>query len=371
MKSIRSVVIVCSALFMHAWAASVAQAQFSAPLSPKSALNSNAAADVGGDKSASLAATPSGTVIVVWDSDENINNAIGTDRDILLVRSTNGGQSWTAPTRLNTDANTDDPSDQDTAPQIATDNLGHWVVVWVADRASPRGPRDLDIRASTSLDDGVTWSTPVAVNANTQTDQGTDDSPTIATDAAGNWIVVWRTLDSQQGAIGTDGDLLFAKSINNGATWTTQQILNTNAGSDSGSDSKPAISADHAGNWIVAWRSTDSLSGTIGTDADILFARSVNAGASWSAPAALNSNAASDGSGADDLPRLVVTSNGNFVAVWSSTSSLGGTIGTDEDILFARSSNGGVNWSAPAALNSTAVSDGTSTDREADISCNG
>ena len=45
---------------------------------------------------------------------------------------------------------------------------------------------------------------------------------------------------------------------------------------------------------VAVWTSVDDLGGTIGTDIDILVSRSTNNGASWTAPAPLNTNAASD-----------------------------------------------------------------------------
>ena len=45
---------------------------------------------------------------------------------------------------------------------------------------------------------------------------------------------------------------------------------------------------------MAVWQSDDSLGGTIGTDNDIFVARSSDAGATWTAPAALNTNAATD-----------------------------------------------------------------------------
>ena len=54
------------------------------------------------------------------------------------------------------------------------------------------------------------------------------------------------------------------------------------------------MTTDGAGNWVAVWDSGDSLGGTIGTDHDILVSRSSDAGATWTAPAALNTNAATD-----------------------------------------------------------------------------
>jgi hypothetical protein len=51
--------------------------------------------------------------------------------------------------------------------------------------------------------------------------------------------------------------------------------------------------------WVAVWHSAEdlydaNLDDTIGEDADILVARSMDGGATWTAPVALNTNAASD-----------------------------------------------------------------------------
>ena len=86
---------------------------------------------------------------------------------------------------------------------------------------------------------------------------------------------------------------------------------------------------------MALWYSTEDLGGTIGTDWDILVSRSTDHGASWSAPAALNTNADSD-SGDDYYPQLSTDGAGNWVALWYSDENLGGAIGIDYDILVAR-----------------------------------
>ena len=42
--------------------------------------------------------------------------------------------------------------------------------------------------------------------------------------------------------------------------------LNSNASTDSGTDTTAAIASDGAGHWVVVWLSTDTLGGTIGID---------------------------------------------------------------------------------------------------------
>jgi hypothetical protein len=156
----------------------------------------------------------------------------------------------------------------------------------------------------------------------------------VTTDGLGHWVAVWSSNDSLGGTIETDADILVARSTDKGLTWTAPAALNTNAATDSGDDGRPQVTTDRVGNWAAVWESTENLDGTIGTDSDILVARSANNGANWSAPAALNTNAATD-SGGDDGPQVTTDGGGNWVAVWHSNDSLGGTIGTDMDVLYS------------------------------------
>ncbi|UCE61921.1 MAG: exo-alpha-sialidase, partial [Phycisphaerales bacterium] len=87
--------------------------------------------------------------------------------------------------------------------------------------------------------------------------------------------------DDLGGTIGTDPDILFSHSTDNGASWTPVAPLNTNAASDSGEDGYAQLTTDGQGNWLAVWYSEDDLGGTIGTDPDILFSHSTDNGASW------------------------------------------------------------------------------------------
>ena len=144
------------------------------------------------------------------------------------------------------------------------------------------------------------------------------------TDGAGNWVAVWASGDWLGDTIGTDYDILVARSTDAGATWTAPEALNSNAASDSGGDYSPQLATDGAGNWVAVWESTDWLGDTIDTDYDILVARSTDAGATWTAPAALNSNAASDLLGDYD-PQVATDGAGSWVAVWVGSGSAAAT----------------------------------------------
>jgi predicted neuraminidase len=301
------------------------------------ALNTNAATDSRGDYSPQVTTDGAGHWVAVWTSGPLRPIGVASEYGILVARSTDNGATWTAPDFLNTDAATDPGRDE--APQVATDGAGHWLAVWTSFYDPmlfpPYAPSDHNILVARSTDNGATWTAPEFLNTNSASDVELHDIPQVATDGAGHWVVVWCFGHYYPPDTWEETEILVARSTDNGATWTAPAALNTNATTDSGWDVRPQVTTDGAGNWVAVWDSSDSLGGTIGTDADILVARSTDNGATWTAPAALNTNAASD-SGWDWLPQVTTDGAGHWVAVWASSDSLGGTIGTDYDILYAR-----------------------------------
>jgi predicted neuraminidase len=318
-------------------------------------LNSNAGTDTGQDYTPQLTTDGVGNWVAVWASSDSLGGTIGADRDILVARSTDAGGTWTVAAPLNGNAGSD--FGNDVSPQVTTDGMGNWVALWVSDDSlGGTIGDDSDVLVSRSTDAGVTWSVPEPLNTNAATDSGDDHSPQVTTDGAGNWVAVWHSNDSLEGTIGTDADVLVSRSTNAGLTWTAPVALNTGAASDSEYDWDPQATTDGVGNWVAVWESNNSLGETIGTDRDILVSRSTDAGATWTAPAPLNGTAGSDSATEDDV-QVTTDGVGNWVAVWESPDSLGGTIGTDIDILIARSTDSGATWSDPVPLGSNADSD--------------
>ena len=310
------------------------------------ALDNNAATDSGDDRDPQVTTDGAGHWVAVWPSTDSLDGAVGTDYDILVARITTAdllaGLPWTDPEPLNNNAATD--SETDSSPQVTTGGAGNWVAVWESseDLGGTIGT-DWDILVTRSSDNGLTWTDPQPLNNNAATDSGGDHSPQVTTDGAGNWAAVWRSYDDLGGTIGTDEDILVARittaDLLGGLPWTDPEPLNNNAATDSGHDMYPQVTTDGAGNWAAVWHSNDTLDGTIGTDEDILAARITTpdllAGLPWTDPSPLNNNAATD-SGNDESPQVTTDGAGNWVAVWESWDSLGGTIGNDFDILLAR-----------------------------------
>lgn len=375
--------------------------------SPKP-LNANASSDSGADILPVLATDRSGHWVTVWSSNDTLGNTVGSDYDIFVARSSNNGLTWTPPIALNLTAGSD--NEEDLSPAIATDGNGHWVAVWSSDNhiaaatsvdngetwTSPNeltdngeNPRiatdsagnwlvvweavdtldellviERDILMSRSTNNGATWSVPAPVNNYANNDQasgglsGVDDlRACIATDGRGAWLAAWEW------HAGYDADLLVAISKDNGQTWTDPDWLNSNYFNDDGADYAPQLTTDSKGNWVAVWWSNEKYKAKNGKDArgatsdfNILISRSKNNGKSWTLPKPLNNNAWTD-KGGDYRPTVSTDGKGTWIAAWESDETFGDTIGKDDDMLFAISTDNGRKWTDPALFNTNAASD--------------
>ena len=119
---------------------------------------------------------------------------------------------------------------------------------------------------------------PVLLSSGDASESRDDAEPQVATDGRGNWLAVWYTFETLGGTVGTDSDIVFSTSTDNGGSWTEPALLNTNGTFDSGSDFSPQIATDGAGNWLAVWESDDTLDGTVGADNDIFVSISTDNG---------------------------------------------------------------------------------------------
>ncbi len=321
--------------------AAAARADLGVPVSTAAPLNANAATDTGGDFSPRLASDGNGNWVAVWYSNETLGGPIGGDFEIFVARSVDNGLNWSLPVPLNNNAASDTNTDVD--PDIATDGKGHWVAVWSKNSAPSF---ETDIVVARSIDNGATWSDPVALNANAATDAGNDIGPTIVTDGLGHWVAVWYSDDTLGNTLGNDFDIFVSRSIDNGEHWSAPAPLNNNAGGDSGADYVPAVVTDGLGHWVVAWASTQNLGGADTSDSDILVARSIDNGANWSSPVPLNTNALTDGDSSNEGVALATDSRGNWIAIFSAFDANSGASAN----LAARSIDNGANWSSPVPV---------------------
>jgi hypothetical protein len=258
--------------------------------------------------------------------------------------------SFKTPAPLNTNSSSD--SGDDAKPIVVTDKLGHWVTVWHSnDTLGNTVGSDFDILVSRSSNNGTTWSAPVALNSNAASDSGDDKEPALTTDGAGNWVCVWQSTSALGGTDTTDTDLFVSVSIDNGVTWSSVEALNTTYESDGAViDTSPSIATDKAGVWVCAWESDNTLGGTIGSDLDILVSRSTDNGATWGVPAPAKDTADTDGSAIDEKACIIDCAFDWFVVAWQSNDTLNGFFDGAGDIIYAYSNDHGVTWIGPSAL---------------------
>lgn len=233
---------------------------------------------------------------------------------------------------------------------MASDMSGRVIAVWESNGIPGAGVgSDLDIHFASSSDHGRTWGSSARLNSNAGTDTGVDEQPRIWTDTQGTWIVVWRSTENLGGSLGTDYDIVYTRSDDSGASWSPVAAVGSSFANDSGLDTEPTVCSDNAGNWIIAWHSGQDLVGgvPIGSDDDILFSKSSDNGQTWAAARILNTDAQGD-SGVDRRVSLAWTSGSTWFAVWDAE----GRSGTDGDLYFSRSTDSGNTWSSPAPLNS-------------------
>ncbi|MFN8546119.1 MAG: sialidase family protein [Candidatus Binatia bacterium] len=203
------------------------------------------------------------------------------------------------------------------------------------------------------------WQRPL--NTDARFDQTTsafreDWAPRIATDRHGVWLTVWQ---ADYGVIPypgddprTEADILVARSTNAGWTWTMPAPVNTDAAADARFDLWPTVANDGAGTWIATWQTRRTFAFEPGEDlGDVYAARSTDDGTTWSTPIPISVSPTQH----DFSPVVTAAMPGTFVIAWMGYET---TPQGDHEIFFARSTDGGTTWSAPATLNSDAASDG-------------
>jgi len=273
-----------------------AQLPFSAPKNVSNNLDSTFTPQTAVDSN--------GNIFVVWEDDTS------TNANILFSRSSDGGATFSAP--INISHSKLFPF----GPRIAVDSSGGINVVW-----NDNSPGNLEIMFARSIDGGLTFSAPVNVSH----DASTSSSPQVAVDSTGNIFVVW---ENDSGVLG----ILFSRSVDGGVTFSAPAMISTNT---TGSVS-PQMAVGPNGNVYLGWED-DFSSGS-----DISFSRSLDHGQTFSPPASLP-----HGVGNSTGVQLNVDAAGNVNAAWSNDSP------GNSDIFFSRSTNGGLNFSAPLNISKT------------------
>jgi len=200
-----------------------------------------------------IAADSSGYLHVLW-GDWTPGNA-----EIFYKKSTDAGYTWSTSKNLSRN------SGESGWPAIAVDALDNLHVFWEDDT-----PGKSEIYYIKSTDGGTTWSEGRILSSTS----GDSWNAAVTVDSSGNLHAVWN--DDTPG----NHEIYYKKSTDGGTTWSAAKRLTWNSGSSWG----PVIAPDLTGVLFVVW--FDKTYGNY----EILYRKSTDGGATWSTSKSLTWN---------------------------------------------------------------------------------
>ena len=263
------------------------------------------------------AGSPAGrNVYAVW------TELAGGGADIYLSRSTDGGNTWTAPVDL-----TAGITERCVEPVIVAARDGAVDRVYVAFQRVVGGIRRLNV--ARSADSGATFTTSGDLDTTASTDNFKHQ---LAISGNGQRVlIVWEQLTTTN----LTRRVVSRASTDSGATFAAERLVSVNVGA-SANAGKPRALVTSSGRFVFVWRerraprTTFDVYATFSDDATtaIPSAREVRI-----------DNDSGDNRDSDDL-RLVGDGNHLFLVY----NDLSTTVTGDSDVVFSRSTDNGATW---------------------------
>ncbi len=237
-----------------------------------------------------IAMDDSGAFVVVWASD----GQDGDKNGVFGQRFDSNGVQFGSEFQVNTVV-----VDEQTNPAIAIDSSGKFVVAWQGKDVAGTG-----IFARQYSADGTPLDDEFLVNSVTLDNQ---TNPDVATDAVGNFVIVWQSVLEDGSGDGIVGRRFDNTGVPIGANF---RVTTTTAGNQTA----PQIDITPSGEFLVTWQDVDvSGQGVYGQRFD-------SSGQKSGTALRINTSTA----GNQQLADISIGDNGRAVAVWTDANALDG-----------------------------------------------
>jgi|GEM_PF-4416007 len=230
-----------------------------------------------------LLAGDNNTLYLIWEAGTSGQSTI------WFAASSDGGQTWSAQTRVNTDV----VASQRQQPVLARLSDGSMIAAWSDNRSGT--PRIFSARGVSQGTGGWTWSADAPVEVDGTVAQ---TRPSLA---VGNDNIIYLAFEQDtQGVAG----VFFTHSTDGGSTWQPAMQLNDGTASAIA----PVLAVDGAGEPYCAW-----CEGRPNRD-DVYATRSLDAGRIWTTPVQVHDTTEGE---VGSAPQIAVDPAGNAQVVWS------------------------------------------------------
>lgn len=200
--------------------------------------------------SPSVAMDADGNFVICWKDYRNYQHHYRHDNtDIYAQRYSNSGDTLGANFRVNDNA----WSSEQRYPSIAMDTDGNFVICWQNNR---HGVYSYDIYAQQYGSLGDTRG--ANFRANDDVGWKSQDYPSIATDASGDFVICWRD-ERNRGANDGNSDIYAQRHDRSGEALGANFRVNDD--STRGYQGSPSIAMDADGNFVICWKDRRSPRG--------------------------------------------------------------------------------------------------------------
>ncbi len=256
-------------------------------------------------QSPSIASDAAGDFVVLWES----GGSAGSDTSDHSVQ----GQRYDAsgsPMGGEFQVNSYTTGSQD-RPSVASDSAGSFVVVWRSNGSSGADASGTSVQGQRYDTSGSAVGGEFQVNSYTT---GSQDRPSVASDSAGNFVVVWQS-DGSSGADVSGTSVQGQRYDASGSAIGGEFQVNSYT---TGNQVRPSVASDSAGNFVVVWQSNGS-SGGDASGTSVQGQRYDASGSAIGGQFQVNTYTTGNQGG----PSIASDSAGNFVVVWESFGSAG------------------------------------------------